>query len=168
MGNNKHYFKLVVFIIVVVLVIGGFLVVKNNKSSSKDSDIKTTKVQKKARKTITKKKTTKKETAKKDLNQRTTAEEQRYIDGVGQAFGQEDSQSIQKYVGSIYQSAFVDGLGMTYTWKTSDATYIRVDNTDNGITEVYLFDETAENHLGRRLYQGETIKQMAPRDGYNQ
>jgi len=163
MGNNKHYFKLVVFIIVVVLVIGGFLVVKNNKSSSKDSDIKTTKVQKKARKTITKKKT-----AKKDLNQRTPAEEQRYIDGVGQAFGQEDSQSIQKYVGSIYQSAFVDGLGMTYTWKTSDVTYIRVDNTDNGITEVYLFDETAENHLGRRLYQGETIKQMAPRDGYNQ
>lgn len=164
MGNNKQSFKWIIFlIIIVVIAVGGFLLVGNNKSSSKDNNVKTSQVRKKPRNTVPKKKT-----VKKAVDKRTPAEEERYIEGVGQAFGQEDSQSIQKYVGSIYQSAFVDGLGMTYTWKTSDANYIRVDNTDNGISMVYLYDDTAENHLGKLLYQGETIKQIAPRDGYNQ
>jgi len=164
MGNNKQSFKWIIFlIIIVVIAVGGFLLVGNNKSSSRDNNVKTSQVRKKPRNTVPKKKT-----VKKAVDKRTPAEEERYVEGVGQAFGQEDSQSIQKYVGSIYQSAFVDGLGMTYTWKTSDAKYIRVDNTDNGITIVYLYDDTAENHLGKLLYQGETIKQIAPRDGYNQ
>jgi len=169
MGNNKQpsLKKGIIYLIIVVIIIAiGFSLVGQNNTSktdktSKDNNVKTTKIQKKS------KTTTKKETAK-DVNKRTPAEEERFVDGVGQAFGQKDSQTIQKYDGSIYQSAFVDGLGMTYTWKTSDATYIRVDNTDNGITTVYLYDETANNHLGRQLYQGETIKQMAPRDNYNQ
>ncbi|MFC6176965.1 hypothetical protein ACFQAV_08940 [Companilactobacillus huachuanensis] len=162
MENNKQHFKWIIFLIIIVIIfVIGFSLVDNSKSSSEDnSAVKTTKVHKKV--------AVKKKPIKKVVNKRTPAEEERYVEGVGQAFGQKDSQSIQKYVGSMYQSVFVDGLGMTYTWKTSDATYIRVDNTDNGITMVYLYDDSAENHLGRMIYQGETIKQMAPRDGYGQ
>ncbi|WP_125589832.1 hypothetical protein [Companilactobacillus jidongensis] len=159
---NKQIFQQWWFWLLTFIVIGtvGVYFVQNNQNVSKNDNTKIAKITKKTSKTPKKEKTV--------TEKRTPEEEQTFIDRAAQAFGQQDSQTIQKYVGSMYSSAYIDGLGMTYTWKTTDAKYIRVDNTDNGITSVYLYDDNAENHLGKNLYQGETIKQMAPRDTYNQ
>ncbi|KRK78726.1 hypothetical protein [Companilactobacillus nodensis] len=160
MANKKiiHQWWFWLFVLIIIGTIGVYYV--NNNHTPTNTDNKVAKITKKRPKPVKKSKPV--------TEKRTPEEEQTFIERAGQAFGQEDSQTIQKYVGSMYSSAYVDGLGMTYTWKTSDAKYIRVDNTDNGITSVYLYDDNAENHLGKNLYQGETIKQMAPRDNYNQ
>ncbi|MFC6177438.1 hypothetical protein ACFQAV_11350 [Companilactobacillus huachuanensis] len=76
-------------------------------------------------------------------------------------FGTKDAESVQKLVGSAYASKYIDGQGMTYAWTTDYGTLLRVDDTQNRITTVYLYDSNT-NGLGQELYQGQTILQKAP------
>jgi len=163
MGNKKSLLQwLTILITVFVLVVIGGCNSNNNEATSKTHTEKTTKTAKK--KTKSHKKTKKKSIDPTD--DMTEKEKQTYIKRSAVAFGQIDVQTLQRNEGAMVTSNYVDGLGMTYLWKNGKTTYIRVDNTEIGITSVYLYDETAENHLGEDLYQAETIKQMSPRDNY--
>lgn len=80
------------------------------------------------------------------------------------SFGLKDAETVQKMVGSAYASKYIDGQGMTYAWSTEYGTLMRVDNPDNRITTVYLYNKDTQS-LGEILYQGQTILQK-PKNYY--
>lgn len=80
------------------------------------------------------------------------------------SFGLKDAETVQKMVGSAYASKYIDGQGMTYAWATQYGTLMRVDDPDNKITTVYLYNKETQS-LGEILYQGQTILQK-PKNYY--
>lgn len=78
------------------------------------------------------------------------------------SFGMKDAETVQKMVGSAYSSKYIDGQGITYAWATQYGTPMRVDNANNKITTVYLYNKDT-NSFGEILYQGQTILQKAPK-----
>lgn len=82
---------------------------------------------------------------------------------LAKSFGMKDAESVQKMVGTMYASKYIEGQGMTFVWKTQYGTLFRVDNRDTNITTVYLYDDNI-GKVSQVLYQGETIlqKKTAP------
>lgn len=136
----------------------------SNKSTHKKSTSKTTEPVKKiskAKQNIENNKT--------DNNQKSTQDEQQHdqsmLKSYANSFGMKDAETVQKMVGSAYSSQYIDGQGMTYAWATQYGTLMRVDDTNNKITTVYLYNKDTQS-MGEVLYQGQTILQKAPRQYY--